>query len=122
MRALERWSASSFTTTVPKPCQGEPSRRISGSLVFARLLLEEARIDRVQARVIDRQPAQRAVGRHHGPRRLRTYVAIGGEAVAVMARALDRDDARHRVEARHEVGRRIRFHLDHETRAENLAR
>src|ERR1700678_4058366 len=93
MRAEPRWSASSLSTTVPMPCQGEPSRRIANLLAVGGLLLEEARIDGVEAWFIHREPRQRAVRGHHRARRFRPYVVIGGEAILDRAGLLYRHHA-----------------------------
>src|SRR5258708_30245200 len=84
MRALSKWSASSLSSTVPRPCQGEPSRRIANLPFHCGLPLEEARVDRIKARIVDRQARQRAIRRNDRPCRLGAHVVIGGEAVALL--------------------------------------
>src|ERR1700760_984086 len=101
MRALPRWSASSLSTTVPRPCQGEPSRCIAQLLLLG--TLEEARVDGVEARVGDGKPRQRAVGSDHGAGRIRPDIVIRGHAVVDIAGALDGLDAGDGREPRHEV-------------------
>src|SRR5260370_28395105 len=86
MRALAKWSASSLSSTVPRPCQGEPSRRIANLPFHYGLLLEEARVDRVKARIVDREARQRTIRRDDRPRRLGAHVVIGGEAVRLVCR------------------------------------
>src|SRR5260370_37611562 len=99
MRALDKWSASSFIVTAPRPCQGEPSRRMSRPLGFAVLLLEEARVDGLQARIVDREATQRSVGGDHGARCFRAHVAVGREPGAVRADPADLAHALHGAEA-----------------------
>src|ERR1043165_1151424 len=82
MRALARWSAISFTATVPTPWKGEPSRCIAHPLL-RRLALEEPRVDRVKTGLVDREPPQRAVRRNHRTRRIRPHVALRGQPKAV---------------------------------------
>src|SRR5947209_19945149 len=105
MRALSKWSASSLSTTVPRPCQGEPSRRIAHLLGVGRVLLEEARVDRIEAWIVDGKPRERAVRRHHGAGRFGAHIVIGGHLIDVAGLA-DAHDARDGAEPRREVDRK----------------
>src|SRR5690242_13713244 len=98
MRALERWSDISLTVTVPRPWNGEPSRRIAHPLRHARPRLEEPAIDRIEARLVDREFSQRAVRRDHRARRIRAHIVVGREAEAIRAEDLDLHHARDRGE------------------------
>src|SRR5260370_11642895 len=103
MRALAKWSASSLSSTVPRPCQGEPSRCIA-NLPFRRgLLLEEARVDRVKARIVDREARQRTIRRDDRPRRLGAHVVIGGEAVGMLCGVLDVENPRNGAKPRRQL-------------------
>src|ERR1700674_6070083 len=75
MRTLVRWSDSSLRNTTPMPCQGEPSRRMLGSV-----LLEIPRVDHFEARLLDREPEQMPAGGDHGGGRPRGHGAGGGQA------------------------------------------
>src|SRR5258707_13482115 len=86
MRALSKWSASSLSSTVPRPCQGEPSRRIANLPFHCSLPLEEARVDRIKARIVDGEARQRTISRNDRPCRLGAHVVIGGEAVSFVFR------------------------------------
>src|SRR4051794_15643723 len=101
MRMLDIWSDSSFSTTVPRPWKTEPSRRIAYALRLCRTL-EVAGVDRLEARDVDRQLRQRAVGGHHRPSRIGADVAGRDQSVTV-ARPCHRGDARYRGEPRLEI-------------------
>ena len=91
---------------------------------LGRLALEEAGVDRIEARVVDRKPAQRAVGRHHRARRLRPHVAVGGQPIVVAPDPLHRltpGIAPSRA-SRSVSGARLRLDLDDEAGAEHLPR
>src|SRR3569832_2453460 len=113
MRTLPKWSDNSFSTTTPRPCQGEPSRRMGHLLGCCALRLEVARIDGLEARPVERELMQMTAGgdndrgsfaahvalAHHAPaprRRLRyaAHARKPGEPVGNMraARGLDLDD------------------------------
>src|SRR5690242_10960920 len=91
MRTLEMLSESSLTKTVPRPWNADPSRRMAHPRV---LDLEGVRIDRLQARLVDREPPQRAADGNDGVRRIRPHVALGGHAVAIGRQRLDLRHAR----------------------------
>ena len=88
MRTLVRWSNSSRKKTTLKPRQGEPSR----CACWRSLVLEIAVVDRVEARLLDRQPPQRAAGIDHGggglrrARRLRSAAGTGRDRPVSTAR------------------------------------
>src|SRR5262245_1833727 len=115
-RMLVKWSAISFSVTTPKPCKAEPSRRMELSFVG----LEVARIDSLEARLLDRQAQQPSAGCDHGSGCFRPYVVIGGEPPAVGSRRLDLLHARNRCEPLSEP-LPFRFHLDAEAAAQHLA-
>src|SRR5215475_1216688 len=87
MRALEMLSLSSLTNTVPRPWKGDPSRRITHA--SRNSALKVAGIDRFQARLVYREPAQQSVDGHHRACGVRTDVALGGHAEAVLRQRLD---------------------------------
>src|SRR5258708_15616833 len=89
MRQLDRWSDSSLRTTAPRPCQGEPSRRMPRS--FIRQVLEIAGVDHLEARQIGdlREPA---TGRYHGGGRFPPNVAVGKQPKMPPTDPLDRTD------------------------------
>src|SRR5215467_6538912 len=93
MRALFKWSDSSFMVTPPSPCQGEPSRCMALSL--SRHVLEVAGVDHFEAGLFDRQPQQPPARVHDGGRRFRADVSIGEESDPVWPRILDRKNAGH---------------------------
>src|SRR5437667_3001086 len=93
MRALVRWSLSSFMITTPRPWRAEPSRRMSASR-WLDAGLEIPGVDRLEARLIDREPEQPAAGHHHRGRRVRPHVAVGHQPQAVGGDHLDGTDAR----------------------------
>src|SRR5262245_33501318 len=120
MRALVRWSIVSFRKTTPSPCQGEPSRCIASFSELPGLLLEIARVDALEARLLDREPRQAPARRYHRSRRLRPYVAIGHEPEAAGRSFVDRADAGYRRQLFGKSGS-FRLHLDREAAAEHLA-
>src|SRR5882672_5946777 len=124
MRALSKWSARSLSRTVPRPCQGEPSRRIANLPFGCGLLLEEARVDRVKARIVDREARQRTIRRDDRPRRLGAYVVIGGKAVGLLRGLLDVENPRNGAKSRRQLlaGRCGSLDVHHKAGAENLAR
>src|SRR5262245_22840220 len=84
-RMLVKWSAISFSVTTPKPCRAEPSRRMQLSFVG----LEIARVDRLEARLLDRQTQQSPAGCDYGRRGFRPNVVIGQQQEPVRSRRLD---------------------------------
>src|SRR5581483_5728928 len=113
MRALERWSDISLTVTVPSPWKGEPSRRIAHPLWFDWPRLEELLVDRLEARLVDRELAQRAIRRNDRTRRIRPHVVARRQAEAIRRDGLDLGDARDRREATVEPVA-VSLDLDHE--------
>src|SRR5687768_7550676 len=95
-RTLVRWSNSSRKNTTLKPRQGEPSRRMGGSLLLE--ILEVAIVDRVERRFLDRQPPQRTAGLHHRRGSLRPHVALRQEPETARTNGLDRAHAGNRGE------------------------
>src|SRR5450631_155041 len=93
MRALSKWSASSLSTTVPRPCQSEPSRRIAHLLGVCRVLLEEACVDGIETWIVDGEPRQRAIRRHYGACRLGAHIVVGGHLVMDVAGLAHAHDA-----------------------------
>src|ERR1700756_3194396 len=89
MRALDRLSASSLTITVPSPWKGEPSRRMTRSSRCCGLVLEIAAIDRLQARLVDRELSQASVCGDDGGGRVRPHGAVRRHAEAIRAQCLD---------------------------------
>src|SRR5690348_16733409 len=118
MRALTRWSAISLTVTVPTPWKGEPSRRIAHPLL-CRPALEDARVDRIEARLVDREPAQRTIRRDHRPGSVRPHVTIGRQPKAINRNGFDLADAGNRGKPSVEPCA-VRLHLDEEARAKHL--
>src|SRR5919198_3291420 len=84
-RMLVKWSAISFSVTTPKPCRAEPSRRMQFSFVG----LEVARVDRLEARLLDRQAQQPSAGCDDGRRGLRPNVVIGHQQQPVCSPRFD---------------------------------
>src|SRR5215469_13388842 len=100
MRALSKWSASSLSSTVPRPCQGEPSRRIANLPLRCGLLLEEPGVDRIKARIVDRKTRQCPIRGDDRPRRLSAHVVIGGEAVGLLCGLLHVENPRNGAKPR----------------------
>src|SRR6185437_5336607 len=116
MRTLEMLSASSLTKTVPTPWNAEPSRRMTRPRF---LCLERARVDRLEARLVDREPLQRAADGDYRARRIRSHVALGRHAVAVRRDRLHPCHARNGRElARYAVA--LSLDLDDKAGAEHL--
>src|SRR5262245_2553493 len=114
-RMLVKWSAISLIVTTPKPCRAEPSRRMTLSLMG----LEVAGIDRLERRLLDRQPQQAPAGPDHRRGGFRAHVAIGVEQEPVGPRGLDPLHARDCGDA---LGEPLPFglHLDAEAAAQHL--
>src|SRR5262245_35655158 len=114
MRALVRWSDSSLTITTPRPCQGEPSRRMTLPRI-----LEVAGVDGLEARLLDRQPLQAAAGVHHRRCRFWTHVAVGHQPPLLGAEHLHVGHAGNAAELLLEA-RSLRFDVDVEAAAQHL--
>src|SRR5215831_2787949 len=84
-RMLVKRSAISFSVTTPKPCKADPSRRMELSFVG----LEVARVDRFEARLLDRQAQQPPAGRDHRRGSFRPHVVIGQQQKPVGVATLD---------------------------------
>src|SRR6476659_1396509 len=84
-RRLVKRSAISFSVTTPKPCNADPSRRMELSFVG----LEVARIDRFEARLVDRQAQQPSAGRDHRRRGFRADIVISQQQKPVAVPPLD---------------------------------
>src|SRR6266850_5256494 len=97
MRALVRWSLSSFMITTPRPWRAEPSRRMSPSRLLGRGL-EIPGVDRLEARLIDREPQQPAAGLHDRGCCFRPHIAVGHQPQAIVGKHLDGTDARDGLE------------------------
>src|SRR5262249_41406964 len=93
MRTLERWSLSSLSITTPSPFKAEPSRRMAFSLLG--MLLEIALVDRLQARLLDRETKEPAARANHRGGRFRPYVALGQEQPSGRGQALHPLHPRH---------------------------
>src|SRR5690349_12759349 len=119
MRTLEMLSESSLTKTVPRPWNAEPSRRISNSSLL--LDLEGTRIDRLQARLVDREPLQGAADGDDCARRIRPHIALRRHAVAIRRQRLDLGHPGDGRELARNAGA-FGFHLNHEACAEHLHR
>src|SRR5262245_22497610 len=115
MRALVRWSLSSLRNTTPSPCQGEPSRRMTLSVV-----LEVAGVDRLQAGLLHRQPGEPAAGGHHRGRRLRAHVAFGEQPQPAAAHLFDGAHAWNLAQPVREP-LALRLDLDRKAAAQDLA-
>src|SRR5262245_14440737 len=89
MRALDRWSDSSFIITVPSPCQGEPSRRMTNSFTSLGLALEKPSVDRVEAGLVDGEPRQRRIGGNHHARGVGAHITGRIETIAIGTGALN---------------------------------
>src|SRR5947209_9003317 len=115
-RMLVKWSAISFSVTTPKPCRADPSRRMALSLVG----LEVARIDSLEARLLDRQPQQASTSSDHRRGCLRAHVVVRGQTPAASAHRLDLLHAGHGREPLREP-LPFCFNLDTEAAAQHLA-
>src|SRR5215475_9082467 len=115
-RMLVKRSAISFSVTTPKPCKADPSRRMELSLVG----LEVAGVNRLEARLLDRQAQEAPAGCDHRGRGFRPHVARGQQQEAVGARRFDLLHPGDRCDA---FGKALPFgfHLDAEAAAEHLA-
>src|ERR1700688_2606957 len=100
MRTLVRWSDSSLSMTTPRPEKAEPSRRMAGPFQHGRFgpRLEIARIDCLEAWLLDAEEFEAALHRYHLGRRLRTHVAIGVKPELADAGFLNAADARNERE------------------------
>src|SRR5271163_2291282 len=111
MRTLDRWSENSLRNTAPSPVQGEPSRRIAS-------LLEIARIDVLEAELLQIEPQQLDALRRQSGGELRADVARAGQPETAGRLG---DDAPHPVDAldqaRHAVADGLE--LDHGVAAEH---
>src|SRR6478752_4854016 len=114
-RMLVKWSATSFRVTTPKPCKAEPSRRMTLSCVG----LEVARIDRFEARFLDRKAQEAPAGRYNRSRCFRPHVAVGKKQETLCSRRFDPLHARNSGDAFGEP-LPLGFHLHAETAAEHL--
>src|SRR5262245_33447259 len=94
MRALVRWSDSSLTKTTLSPRQGEPSRRIAQPSL-CRLALEVAVVDRIQARLLDRDAQQPTAAVDHRRSALGAYVGFGEQPHPSRRGLLHRTNAGH---------------------------
>src|SRR5262249_7846041 len=111
MRTLVRWSESSLSMTTPSPEKAEPSRCMAGLLLqgLLRHRLKIARIDRLQARLLDPevfQPTLRGAALGRG---FRPDVAVGLQTNFVNAGFLDSADARNEREP---LSQSVTFGLD----------
>src|SRR5215468_10175468 len=106
MRAPVRWSESSLRNTAPTPRQGVPSRRMPCSMI-----LEIAGVDRLEARLLDREPQQPPARGNNGGSRIGAHVAISEQPHPIRAGRLHRAHARHLREL---LGKPLplRLHLD----------
>src|SRR5215204_2340118 len=126
MRTLVRWSNSSRKNTTLKPRQGEPSRRMVGmgySLHFLVhfLVLEIAAVDRVEARLLERQPPQRPAGVDDGRGGRRADITVSQQPVPARASLIDSLDAGDIGECQSET-LAVGLDLDIVTAAEHLTR
>src|SRR5580693_4762961 len=116
MRTLDMLSDNSLTNTAPTPWNGEPSRRMTHP---RKARLEVAGVDRLQARLVDREPQQRAVDRDDRARRVRPHVAFGGHAKAIGGYRLDLGHARNRRQPPRDATS-LGLDFDHEAGTEHL--
>src|SRR4029078_10519338 len=98
MRTLPKWSDNSFSTTTPRPCQGEPSRRMGHLFALRALPLEVARVDRLEAGAGEREVMQKPArgDPHRGS--FAAHVAVAGHAPASRGRLRHGAHARQRGE------------------------
>src|SRR5580704_16794113 len=93
MRTLVKWSDSSLSMTTPRPWKAEPSRCMKRSLPhLARLGLEVAGVDRLEARLLHAEEFQAALHGDHFGRRFRPHVAVGMKPQLAGAGFLDTAD------------------------------
>src|SRR4029077_9772427 len=111
MRMLVRWSESSLSMTTPSPEKAEPSRCMAGLLLhrLLRRCLKIARIDRLEARLLDAEIFQATLHGDDLGRGFRPYVPVGLQANFVYADFLDSADARHEREP---LGQSVAFGFD----------
>src|SRR5437764_13787100 len=88
--------------------------------MLERFTLEEPVIDRIKAWFIDGESPQRAVGRDHRSRRLRSHIALRSETEAVTPNRLDFCDARNRSKPPLQPAS-VCFHFDNKSGAQYLA-
>src|SRR5262249_4473319 len=91
MRALAKWSDNSLSITTPRPCQGDPSRRIARLLFTS--VLEVTGVDRFKARLFERQLFETTAGCNHRGRGFWAQIAITDDAEAVRSWRFHAPDA-----------------------------
>src|SRR3984893_11869695 len=118
MRTLVRRSLVSLRATTPRPFNAEPSRCMNRALL--RMVVEISRVDGLQARLCDGEALEASAGRHHRRRRFWPNVMIGKQQQLRWSQAFD---FLHTGYGGKVLGETLplRFHLDTETAAQNLA-
>src|ERR1700751_306860 len=111
MRMLVRWSESSLSITTPSPEKAEPSRCMAGLLLHRlfRRCLKIARIDRLEARLLDAEIFQATLHGDDLGRGSRRYVPFRLEAIFVDPAFLNPADPGNEREP---LGQSIAFGLD----------
>src|ERR1700751_5611039 len=111
MRMLVRWSESSLSITTPSPEKAEPSRCMAGLLLHRlfRRCLKIARIDRLEARLLDAEIFPATLHGDALGRGFRPYVPVRLEANFVDAYFLTSADT---WNEREPLGQSIAFGLD----------
>src|ERR1035437_7716882 len=117
MRALVRWSDNSFKVTTPKPCQGEPSRRMPG----LPRVLEIAGVDGLETGLIERELLEPPAGSHHCARGFGAQIPIACHPEAARRWLTYAAHARQRQKTLGEVGAAISFDFDGKSATEHLA-
>src|SRR6185312_15463594 len=120
MRALVRWSDNSFSVTTPRPCQGEPSRRALRCMSHLLRVLEVARVNVFETRMIERKLLEPPAGGDDFRRRVRPHVALAQKTPAAGLRLADVAHAGKRRQALAEIVAAVRFDLDRVAAAEHL--
>src|SRR5665647_1277977 len=117
MRALARWSDNSLSVTTPRPCQGEPSRRIA-DLLF---VLEVTGVDRLQARLVERELLETAAGSHDFYGGFGAQIAVTGQTEAAGRRLHDATNPLQPRQPPGDIGAAIGFDFEGIAATQHLA-